>query len=70
MITVYSGTDCPNCTIAMETMLKNGLVFEERNIREDNAARDIILGEGFMSVPVFEKNGKFTNVLEDVLTWG
>lgn len=69
MIYVYSSNGCPNCKVALKTMFDAGVAFEERNVSEDNSARASLVRAGFMSVPAFEKNGKFTDSLEEALTW-
>ena len=58
MITVYSKTQCPNCSHA-KTLLKNkGVDFAEINIELDENARLFLIAQGFRSVPQIFINGE------------
>ena len=58
MITVYTKTVCGYCGVAKRWLKNNGFTFEEVNIEHDASARDLLVRNGFRSVPqIFFGNG-------------
>ncbi len=58
MILIYTTNRCPYCTVAKEYFDKQGVVYSELNVEEDDEAlADMIRKTGQMSVPVIEING-------------
>jgi len=52
-VTVYSTTNCPYCHMAKDYFDKQGVVYSDVNVQEDEAARDkMIQISGQMGVPV------------------
>lgn len=60
-ITVYSTTWCPNCKQAKAYLRAKGIEIVEKNIEDDNSAREELLektGGVFLGVPVIEINNE------------
>jgi len=51
-VTIFTGQGCSACKQAKEFFASNGVKYTERNISEDDAARDELIGLGFRAVPV------------------
>ena len=51
MITVQTKTVCGYCGVAKRWLKNNGFTFEEVNIEHDASARDLLVRNGFRSVP-------------------
>jgi glutaredoxin len=64
-VIVYSTPVCPHCIELKEMLKRHGISFEERNVFEDDEARDKLMKAGLSHVPVVEVDGKlisdFTN---------
>jgi len=58
-VTVYSTTTCPWCVKAKEFLKQNKIKFEDKNVAEDDKARnEMIKKTGQMGVPVIDINGE------------
>ena len=58
-VTVYSTTTCPWCVKAKEFLKQNKIKFEDKNLPEDDKARnEMIKKTGQMGVPVIDINGE------------
>jgi|TARA_B100000085_G_C18524055_1_gene504929 glutaredoxin len=58
MITVYTKTVCGYCGVAKRWLKNNGFTFEEVNIEHDPEARNLLVQNGFRSVPQIFYNKK------------
>lgn len=57
-VTVYSTTTCPWCHKAKDFLRQNKIAFEDKNVSEDDAARDEMMEKsGQMGVPVIDIDG-------------
>ena len=57
-VTVYSTTTCPWCVKAKEFLKQNKIKFEDKNVAEDDKARnEMIEKTGQMGVPVIAIEG-------------
>ena len=57
-VTVYSTDTCPWCVKAKEFLKENKVEFEEKNVAEDDAARnELVEKSGQMGVPVIIVEG-------------
>lgn len=59
MITVYSKSECPNCTRAKNLLNDKGVRYVEIDIEADSEARVFLVDQGFRSVPQIEVDGVF-----------
>lgn len=59
MITVYSKSQCPNCTRAKDLLTNKGVRYVEINIEADDEARTFLVDHGFRSVPQISIDGVF-----------
>ena len=52
-VTVYSTTTCPYCNMLKNYLKENGVVFSEKLVDQDDAAREEMMKEskGFLGVP-------------------
>ncbi|BDR58920.1 glutaredoxin-like protein NrdH [Xylocopilactobacillus apicola] len=53
-ITVFSRNNCMQCKMVKRFLSEHGVVFSEINIDEQPAAREELMNEGFMSLPVIK----------------
>lgn len=51
-VTIYSSNTCGYCTMAKEYLKAKGVDFVEKNISTDAEARQHLIANGFMGVPV------------------
>lgn len=51
-VTVYSSDTCGYCTLAKDFLKAKGVEFVEKNISRDAEARQHLIANGFMGVPV------------------
>lgn len=51
-VVVYTSNTCPYCNMAKEYLQDKNVEFEEKNIQEDNVARDELMKMGHLGVPV------------------
>ncbi|MDO4772878.1 MAG: glutaredoxin family protein [Bacillota bacterium] len=51
-ITIFTSNTCHFCHEAMKWMDEKGIKYTERNINEDKDARQELIKNGFMGVPV------------------
>lgn len=59
-VTIYTTPACVYCKMTKEFFQKNNVVYEEKDVATDAAARDeMIQKSGQMGVPVIEVDGKF-----------
>ena len=57
-VTVYSTEMCPWCHKAKDFLKQNKIAFEDKNVAEDDAARNEMLEKsGQMGVPVIDIDG-------------
>jgi glutaredoxin 3 len=57
-VTVYSTPTCPFCHKAKEYLSEKNIEFTDKNVAEDEAARDeMVTKSSQMSVPVLDVNG-------------
>ena len=57
-VTVYSTKTCPWCVKAKEFLKQNKIKFEDKNVAEDDKARnEMIKKTGQMGVPVIDIDG-------------
>lgn len=54
---LYTKTICPKCLWVKLELERRGIEAEIINIEKDDKAKEKILDEGFLSVPVMELNG-------------
>ena len=52
IVVVYTSNTCPYCNMAKEYLQDKNVEFEEKNIQEDNVARDELMKMGHLGVPV------------------
>ncbi|MGN7439126.1 MAG: glutaredoxin-like protein NrdH [Alcanivorax sp.] len=52
MITVYSKPSCVQCTATTRELDRKGIPYEYVDLTEDDAARDLVQGLGYMQAPV------------------
>ncbi len=75
MIKLYSKTVCPKCMLVKSLFNNNEIEYETINIENDTEAKQKILDEGFMAVPIVEYNDKFYSNMDqfqsliDELKW-
>ncbi|MFA5406614.1 MAG: glutaredoxin family protein [Candidatus Nanoarchaeia archaeon] len=64
-VIVYTTPACPKCLNVKALLKQHNVDFTERNVFEDDEARERLMTEGIMSVPVVEINNElmhdFTN---------
>ncbi|MDP3724855.1 MAG: glutaredoxin family protein [Nanoarchaeota archaeon] len=59
VVTIYTTPSCVYCKIAKEFFKEHDVEFEEKNVTEDDAARDAMIQKsGQMGVPVIDIGGK------------
>lgn len=59
MVTIYTTPSCVYCKMAKAFFAEHNVVFEEKDVTKDDAARDTMIQKsGQMGVPVIEVNGK------------
>lgn len=51
-VTIFTNHGCSACHAAMEFMTAHGVPFVEKNIGDDEKARDELINAGFRAVPV------------------
>jgi len=56
---LYTKTVCPKCMWIKSELQRAGLEANIVNVDHDEAARELLLEAGVMSVPVLEVEGKF-----------
>ena len=58
-VVIYTTTFCPYCQMAKEYFAKHGVLFEEKNVELDLAAREALIQKsGQLGVPVIDIEGK------------
>lgn len=57
MITVYSKSVCPQCTIAKSKLKLAGVDYKEVFVDRDPVARQAMMDAGHRSVPIFYVDG-------------
>ena len=58
-VIIYTTPSCVYCKMAKEFFKKNNILYEEKDVAVDIAAREIMLAKsGQMEVPVIEAGGK------------
>lgn len=60
-VTVYSKPACVQCTATKRDLENRGIEFNEIDITQDDAAREMVLGLGYLAAPV---------VVTDTDNWG
>jgi len=51
-VTIFTGQGCSACKQAKEFFVINGAAYTEKNISDDESARDELISLGFRAVPV------------------
>lgn len=51
-VVVYSKTNCPQCVVVKQQLVKKGIDFEEVNIEKDATMRSWLVSAGHRQVPV------------------
>jgi len=51
MITLYTKTNCPYCTMAKDLLTENNISYHEVNIEEIFTAREFMIENGHKTVP-------------------
>lgn len=51
-VQVYSSDTCPYCVAVKNFLKENNVEFEERNISQDDSARNELISKGYRGVPV------------------
>lgn len=65
MIKLYTKVQCPKCTPVKMLIKSVGLDVEILNTDVDNVAKEVLIEQGIMGLPVLEVDGTFiTNVNE------
>lgn len=58
-VTIYTTPTCVYCRMAKQFFAEHGIVYEERDVIADEAARDeMVRKSGQMGVPVIDIDGK------------
>lgn len=57
MVTLYSKDACPQCNFTKMILNSKNVTFEEINIDRDQEAKDYLVSNGFMSLPVVTRDG-------------
>lgn len=67
-VTVYSGPNCPYCTKAKALLQKKNVVFEEFNVKEDQAKLNEMLERsgGRKTIPQIFINGRHIGGCDDL----
>ena len=67
-VTVYSTTTCPYCNMLKNYLKENNVVFVEKLVDQDNAAKEEMMKEsqGFLGVP-FTMVTKDDGIKEDII---
>lgn len=70
-IIVYSNTGCNKCIMLKKWLGMKNISFEEKNISENEEARQKLLHNGLRQLPQIEIDGKFVNFNEynDILEY-
>ncbi|WP_317698540.1 glutaredoxin-like protein NrdH [Xylocopilactobacillus apis] len=55
-ITVFSRNNCMQCKMVKRFLIDHGVSFNEINIDEEPSAREALINEGYMSLPVVKSN--------------
>ncbi len=59
MVTIYTTPSCVYCKMAKAFFAEHNVGYEEKNVTEDDAARDAMIQKsGQMGVPVIDIDGK------------
>ncbi|CAM5193932.1 Glutaredoxin 3 OS=Ureibacillus acetophenoni OX=614649 GN=SAMN05877842_10664 PE=4 SV=1 [Ureibacillus acetophenoni] len=65
---LYTKTICPKCMWVKSELQQAGLEVEVINIDHNEEARQKILNEGFLSVPVLEVNGELIGDVKEIIS--
>lgn len=58
-VTIFTTPSCVYCKMTKEFFAKNSIIYEEKNVASDPAARDeMITKSGQLGVPVIDIDGK------------
>lgn len=56
---LFTKTVCPKCILVKNELEKIDIEYEIVNIDQDSKARDVLIEQGIMAVPVLEIEGEF-----------
>lgn len=56
---LFTKTVCPKCILIKNELEKTGIDYEIVNIDQDSEARDVLIEQGLMAVPVLKIKGDF-----------
>ncbi len=65
---LYTKTICPKCMWVKSELQRVSLDVEIINIDHDEEAKQKILNEGFLSVPVLELNGELLGDVKEIIS--
>ena len=65
---LYTKTICPKCMWVKAELQNAGLEVETINIYHSEEAKQKIVNEGFLSVPVLEVDGEFLGDVKEILS--
>ena len=65
---LYTKTICPKCMWVKAELQNAGIEVEMINIDHNEEAKQKILSEGFLSVPVLEVDGEFLGDVKEIVS--
>lgn len=65
---LYTKTICPKCLWVKSELQRVGLEAEVINIDQDKQAMQMLIEAGFLTVPVFELEGKLISDVKEVVS--
>ncbi|MDI7742722.1 glutaredoxin [Lysinibacillus fusiformis] len=65
---LYTKTICPKCMWVKSELQRAGLEVEVVNIDVDEQAKKAIIDAGFLSVPVFEFEGRLIGDVQEIVS--
>lgn len=65
---LYTKTVCPKCMWVKSELQQARIDFDMINIDEDEEAKNLLISQGILSVPVIEVNGKWVSDVQEILS--
>lgn len=63
---LYTKTVCPKCMLVKSQLAANEVEYEVINIDENEEAKETVVSQGFMAVPILENEGKFFGTVPEI----
>lgn len=63
---LFTKTVCPKCMLVKSMLESTGIEYEVVNIDQDEEAKEEIVGQGFMAVPILFNEDKFFATVPEI----